>query len=73
MSDKLPLPPVLEAQRQALAAVDAVVQCLSPDQQLELRNQLDQVLSCVASLRSEVAELRDGLQEIALQIIPDVK
>lgn len=73
MSDKLPLPPVSEAQRQALAAVEAVVQCMSPDQQLELRNQLDQVLSCVASLRSEVAELRDGLQEIALQIIPDVK
>uniref|UniRef100_A0A667YAL3 Regulator of microtubule dynamics protein 3 n=1 Tax=Myripristis murdjan TaxID=586833 RepID=A0A667YAL3_9TELE len=36
-------------------------------------NQLDQVLNCVASLRSEVAELRGGLQDIALQIIQDVK
>ncbi|XP_042337396.1 regulator of microtubule dynamics protein 3-like, partial [Plectropomus leopardus] len=62
-----------EAQQQALAAVEAVVQGLSPGQQLELRNQLDQVLSCVASLRSEVAELRGGLQDIALQIIQDVK
>ncbi|KAM8726741.1 regulator of microtubule dynamics protein 3 [Acanthopagrus schlegelii] len=63
----------LEAQQQALAAVEAVVQGLSPEQQLELRNQLDQVLNCVASLRSEVAELRGGLQDIAVQIIQDVK
>ncbi|XP_030578180.1 regulator of microtubule dynamics protein 3 isoform X2 [Archocentrus centrarchus] len=63
----------MEAQQQALAAVEAVVQGLSPEQQLELRNQLDQVLSCVALLRSEVAELRGGLQDIALQIIQDVK
>uniref|UniRef100_A0A3B5LCZ9 Uncharacterized protein n=1 Tax=Xiphophorus couchianus TaxID=32473 RepID=A0A3B5LCZ9_9TELE len=58
---------------QAVAAMEAVVQGLSPEQQLELRIQLDQVLSCVASLRSEVAELRGGLQDIALQIIQDVK
>lgn len=63
----------MEAQQQALAAVESVVQGLSPEQQLELRNQLDQVLRCVASLRSEVAELRGGLQDIALQIIQDVK
>lgn len=63
----------MEAQRQALAAVEAVLQGLSPNQQLELRNQLDQVLSCVASLRAEVAELRGGLQDIAQQMIPDVK
>ncbi|XP_070781941.1 regulator of microtubule dynamics protein 3 [Enoplosus armatus] len=62
-----------EAQQQALAAVEAVVQGLSPEQQLEFRNQLDQVLSCVASLRTEVAELRGGLQDIAVQIIQDVK
>nr|XP_020509594.1 regulator of microtubule dynamics protein 3 [Labrus bergylta]XP_020509595.1 regulator of microtubule dynamics protein 3 [Labrus bergylta] len=62
-----------EAQQQALAAVEAVVQGLSPEQQLELRNQLDQVLNCVSSLRSEVAELRGGLQDIAVQIIQDVK
>lgn len=63
----------VEAQQQALAAVEAVVQGLSPEQQLELRNQLDQVLTCVASLRSEVAELRGGLQDIAVQIIQDVR
>ncbi|XP_029351781.1 regulator of microtubule dynamics protein 3 isoform X2 [Echeneis naucrates] len=62
-----------DAQQQALAAVEAVVQGLSPEQQLELRYQLDQVLSCVASLRSEVAELRGGLKDITLQIIQDVK
>lgn len=66
-------PAEAEAQQQALAAMEAVVQGLSPEQQLELRNQLDQVLNCVASLRSEVAELRGGLQDIALQIIQDVK
>lgn len=49
------------------------MQGLSPEQQQELRNQLDQVLSCVASLRSEVAELKGGLQGIALQIVQDVK
>ncbi|XP_033847155.1 regulator of microtubule dynamics protein 3 [Periophthalmus magnuspinnatus] len=63
----------VEAQQEALAAVEAVVQGLSPDQQVVLRQQLDQVLSCVTSLRSEVAELRGGLQDIALQIIQDVK
>ncbi|XP_031179770.1 regulator of microtubule dynamics protein 3 [Sander lucioperca] len=62
-----------EAQQQALAAVEAVVHGLSPEQQLEFRNQLDDVLTCVASLRSEVAELRGGLQDIAQQIIQDVK
>lgn len=61
------------AQQQALAAVEAVVQTLTPEQQQQLRSQLDQVLSCVAALRSEVAELRGGLQDIALQIIQDVK
>ncbi|XP_055741052.1 regulator of microtubule dynamics protein 3 [Salvelinus fontinalis] len=58
------------AQQQAL---EAVVQGLSPEQQVELRNQLDEVLTCVSSLRFEVAELRTGLQDIAQQIIQDVK
>lgn len=66
-------PAEAEAQLQALAAVEAVVQGLSPDQQVALRQQLDQVLNCVSSLRSEVAELRGGLQDIAVQIIQDVK
>ncbi|XP_075872434.1 regulator of microtubule dynamics protein 3 isoform X3 [Nelusetta ayraudi] len=65
--------PEREAQQQALAAVEAVVQALTPEQQQQLRSQLDQVLSCVSALRSEVAELRGGLQDIALQIIQDVK
>ncbi|TNN38328.1 hypothetical protein EYF80_051505 [Liparis tanakae] len=63
----------VEAQQEAVAAVAAAVRGLTPEQQLELRNQLDQVLSCVASLRGEVAELRGGLQDIATQIIQDVK
>ncbi|XP_059897326.1 regulator of microtubule dynamics protein 3 isoform X1 [Gadus macrocephalus] len=62
-----------EAQQQALAAVEEAVRLLPPAQQGELRAQLDQVLSCVSSLRSEVAELRGGLHAIALQIIQDVK
>lgn len=62
-----------QAEQEALAAVEAVVQGLSPDQQVALRQQLDQVLNCVSCLRSEVAELRGGLQDIALQIIQDVK
>uniref|UniRef100_A0A3B4B340 Uncharacterized protein n=1 Tax=Periophthalmus magnuspinnatus TaxID=409849 RepID=A0A3B4B340_9GOBI len=57
----------VEAQQEALAAVEAVVQGLSPDQQVVLRQQLDQVLSCVTSLRSEVAELRGGLQDIGVE------
>ncbi|KAK2856610.1 hypothetical protein Q5P01_005345 [Channa striata] len=36
-----------EAQQQALAAVEAVVQGLSPEQQVELRNQLDQIIQDV--------------------------
>ena len=63
----------MEAQQQALAAVEEAVRLLPPAQQGELRAQLDQVLSCVSSLRSEVAELRGGLHAIALQIIQDVK
>ncbi|KAM6954032.1 regulator of microtubule dynamics protein 3 [Aplochiton taeniatus] len=74
-------PPLLEpldeqevlAQQQAVAAVEAVVQGLSPGQQVEMRRRLDDVLTCVASLRSEVAELRGGLQDIAVQIIQDIK
>ncbi|CAI5696768.1 unnamed protein product [Oreochromis niloticus] len=57
----------MEAQQQAPAAVEAVDQGLSPEQQL------DQVLCCIASLRSEVAELRGSLQAMAWQINQDVK
>uniref|UniRef100_A0A3P9I0M9 Regulator of microtubule dynamics protein 3 n=1 Tax=Oryzias latipes TaxID=8090 RepID=A0A3P9I0M9_ORYLA len=40
--------------------LDAQGGACPPQQELELRKQLDQVLSSVASLRSEVAELRGG-------------
>ncbi|KAJ8399117.1 hypothetical protein AAFF_G00414960 [Aldrovandia affinis] len=55
------------------AMVVKVDRGLSPEQQVALRNRLDEVLQCVANLREEVAELRDGLQGIAVQIVQDVK
>lgn len=63
----------VEVQQQALAAVEAVVQGLSPEKQEELRKQLDELLSSVASLRCEVAEVRGTMQGLARQIIQDVK
>ncbi|XP_053743471.1 uncharacterized protein LOC128771769 [Synchiropus splendidus] len=62
-----------QQQQQVLSSVEAVVQGLSPEQQLELRNQLDQVRNFVSTLRLEVTELSRGLQNIAAQIIQDVK
>lgn len=66
------------AQEQVLAVTQeqALAQALpglSLEQQVELKNRLDEVLACVASLRFEVMELRGGLQDIAQQIIQDVK
>ncbi|KAJ8408016.1 hypothetical protein AAFF_G00262440 [Aldrovandia affinis] len=46
---------------------------LSVEQQAELKNQLDEVLLCVAHLRGEVASLQGGLQDMAVQIVQDVK
>ncbi|XP_018583104.2 regulator of microtubule dynamics protein 3 [Scleropages formosus] len=46
---------------------------LQPEQGGELQRRLDEVLQCVADLRGEVAELRVGLQSIAVQIVHDVK
>lgn len=57
----------------ALGSALQSLQGLSPEQQVELRNRLDDVLMCVAGLRSEVSELRSGLQDIAQKIIEDVK
>lgn len=57
----------------ALGSALQGLQGLSPEQQEELRNRLDDVLMCVAGLRSEVSELRSGLQDIAQKIIEDVK
>ncbi|KAI1895453.1 hypothetical protein AGOR_G00106430 [Albula goreensis] len=55
------------------AMVVEVTTGVLPEQQVELRNRLDEVLQCVASLREEVADLRGGLQGIAVQIVQDVK
>ncbi|XP_066533023.1 regulator of microtubule dynamics protein 3 [Hoplias malabaricus] len=46
---------------------------LSPEQQVELRNSLDEVMLSVSSLRNEVAELRSSLRDIASTIIEDVR
>ncbi|XP_076128328.1 regulator of microtubule dynamics protein 3 isoform X1 [Alosa pseudoharengus] len=57
----------------ALGSALQGLQGLSPEQQVELKNRLDDVLMCVTGLRSEVSELRSGLQDIAQKIIEDVK
>lgn len=54
-------------------ALTAAVQGLSPDQQLELRKTLDEVMKSVSSLRNEIAELREGLKDITTTIAEDVK
>lgn len=46
---------------------------LTSEQHAELRNTLDEVMLNVSTLRNEVAELRDGLKEIATSIIEDVR
>ncbi|XP_059368145.1 regulator of microtubule dynamics protein 3 isoform X1 [Carassius carassius] len=53
--------------------VDAAVSGLSPEQQVELRKTLDEVMKSVSGLRSEIAELRDGLRDISSTIAEDVK
>ncbi|KAL4656427.1 regulator of microtubule dynamics protein 3 [Arapaima gigas] len=50
-----------------------VGRALQPEQGVELQCRLDEVLQCVAVLRGEVAELRVSLQDIAVQIVHDVK
>uniref|UniRef100_A0A8C1KHY6 Regulator of microtubule dynamics protein 3 n=1 Tax=Cyprinus carpio TaxID=7962 RepID=A0A8C1KHY6_CYPCA len=52
---------------------DAAVSGLSPEQQVELRKTLDEVMKSVSSLRNEIAELRDGLRDISTSIAEDVK
>ncbi|XP_036398213.1 regulator of microtubule dynamics protein 3-like [Megalops cyprinoides] len=48
-------------------------QDLQSEQQVELKNRLDEVLQCVANLREEVSDLRSSLQGIVVQIVQDVK
>ncbi|XP_061099039.1 regulator of microtubule dynamics protein 3-like isoform X2 [Conger conger] len=43
------------------------------EQQVELNNKLDEVLQSVARLRAEVGSLRVDLQDVAEQIVQDVK
>uniref|UniRef100_W5N4T6 Regulator of microtubule dynamics 3 n=1 Tax=Lepisosteus oculatus TaxID=7918 RepID=W5N4T6_LEPOC len=54
-------------------ALDITDRGVLPEQQGELWSRLDAVLHCVAELRAEVADLRNGLQGIADQIVQDVK
>lgn len=70
-----PLATVLEVpvSPSKVAVLGSALQGLSPEQQVELKRRLDEVLISVASLRSEVSELRNGLQDIAQKIIEDVK
>ncbi|XP_053087730.1 regulator of microtubule dynamics protein 3 isoform X2 [Pangasianodon hypophthalmus] len=46
---------------------------LTPEQHTELRKTLDDVMMSVSSLRGEVAELRNGLRDIASTIVEDVR
>lgn len=46
---------------------------LSPEQHVELRKTLDEVMNSVSSLRNEIAELREGLRDITTTIAEDVK
>ncbi|XP_016382242.1 regulator of microtubule dynamics protein 3 isoform X3 [Sinocyclocheilus rhinocerous] len=55
------------------AALTAAVRDLSPEQHVELRKTLDEVMKSVSCLRSEIAELREGLRDISTTIAEDVK
>ncbi|XP_037393287.1 regulator of microtubule dynamics protein 3 [Pygocentrus nattereri] len=55
------------------ALLASALRGLTPEQHVELRNTLDEVMMSVSSLRNEVAELRSGLREIASTIIEDVR
>ncbi|XDV41278.1 hypothetical protein PO909_010170 [Leuciscus waleckii] len=55
------------------AALSAAVRGLSPEQHVELRKTLDEVMKSVSSLRNEIAELREGLRDITTTIAEDVK
>ncbi|XP_050995333.1 regulator of microtubule dynamics protein 3 isoform X2 [Labeo rohita] len=55
------------------AALSAAVSSLSPEQHVELRKTLDDVMKSVSGLRNEIAELREGLKGISTTIAEDVK
>ncbi|XP_067274186.1 regulator of microtubule dynamics protein 3 isoform X2 [Pseudorasbora parva] len=55
------------------AALSAAVRGLPPEQHVELRKTLDEVMKSVSSLRNEIAELREGLKDISTTIAEDVK
>lgn len=54
-------------------ALSAAVRGLSPEQHVELRKTLDEVMKSVSSLKNEIAELREGLRDITTTIAEDVK
>lgn len=55
------------------ATLSAAVRGLTPEQHVELRKTLDDVMKSVSSLRNEIAELREGLKDITSSIAEDVK
>ncbi|KAG1938420.1 regulator of microtubule dynamics protein 3 [Pimephales promelas] len=55
------------------ATLSAAVRGLSPEQHVELRKTLDEVMKSVSSLKNEIAELREGLRDITTTIAEDVK
>uniref|UniRef100_A0A672RJ43 Regulator of microtubule dynamics protein 3 n=1 Tax=Sinocyclocheilus grahami TaxID=75366 RepID=A0A672RJ43_SINGR len=55
------------------AALTSAVRDLSPEQHVELRKTLDEVMKSVSCLRREIVELREGLRDISTTIAEDVK
>ncbi|XP_077076888.1 regulator of microtubule dynamics protein 3 [Siphateles boraxobius] len=55
------------------AALSAAVRGLSPEQHVELKKTLDEVMKSVSSLKNEISELREGLRDITTTIAEDVK
>ncbi|KAK3522362.1 hypothetical protein QTP86_007640 [Hemibagrus guttatus] len=56
-----------------LGQESGVLSGLTPEQHTELRKTLDEVMMSVSTLRGEVAELRNGLRDIANTIVEDVR
>ncbi|KAK2846269.1 hypothetical protein Q7C36_011123 [Tachysurus vachellii] len=54
-------------------AIASVLSELTPEQHTELKKTLNEVMMSVTTLRGEVAELRDGLRDIANTIVEDVR
>ncbi|XP_061855189.1 regulator of microtubule dynamics protein 3 isoform X4 [Colius striatus] len=70
-----PCPPAVPSTRVPDGAGDGVmyVPLLAPEEQLDVLEGLDFVLRNIAELRREVQELRDALQQLAAQILSEVR